>query len=267
MRQYLELLKDILENGVEKEDRTGVGTRSLFGRQFRVDLSKGFPLLTTKRLFLKGIVYELLWFLSGRTDVKYLNDQGVHIWDPWANEDGDLPKIYGRQWRSFGKNEGAGINGVDQISWVIDRIKTDPNSRRLVVSAWNPVDLPEMALAPCHALFQFYCHDGKLSCQLYQRSADFFIGSSFNIPSYSLLTMMVAQQCGLEPGDFVYSLGDVHLYSNHIEQAKLQLTREPRPLPDLIIKRKPDTIFDYKYEDFELAGYDPYPRIKAEIAV
>lgn len=267
MKQYLDLLQDILDNGVEKEDRTGVGTKSLFGRQFRVDLSEGFPLLTTKKLFLKGIVIELLWFLSGRTDVKYLNDQGVHIWDSWANKDGDLPKIYGKQWIAFGGDEGKGIPGINQIEWVINEIKTNPNSRRLVVSAWNPVDLPEMALAPCHALFQFYCHNGKLSCQLYQRSCDSFIGLPWNVASYSLLTMMIAQQCNLEPGEFVHTSGDCHIYNNHIEQVKLQLTRAPRSLPKLIIKRKPPTIFDYEYEDFEIVDYNPWPHIKAKVAI
>jgi thymidylate synthase len=266
MRQYLELLKDILDNGIEKDDRTGVGTYSLFGRQLRFDLREGFPLLTTKKLHTKSIVHELLWFLKGDTNIKYLNENGVKIWDEWADENGDLGPVYGLQWRAFGKNPDHGMAGIDQIQWVIDEIKRNPNSRRLVVSAWNPVDLPEMALAPCHCLFQFYVINGKLSCQLYQRSADFFLGSAFNIPSYSLLTMMVAQQCELDIHEFVYTLGDVHLYKNHIEQAKLQLTREPRPLPKVIIN-KAASIFDYKYEDFNLVGYDPWPHIQCRVAV
>lgn len=267
MKQYLDLLKDIVENGVQKDDRTGTGTKSLFGRQLRFDLREGFPLLTTKKLHMKSIIYELLWFLKGDTNVKYLNDNGVKIWDEWASPNGDLGKVYGYQWRSFGKNEEAGIPGVDQIEWVINEIKTNPDSRRLVVSAWNPADLSQMALPPCHCLFQFNVVGNRLDCQLYQRSCDYLLGAPFNISSYSLLTMMIAQQCNLELGDFVYSLGDVHLYNNHFEQAKLQLTRESRPLPQIIIKRKPDTIFDYKYEDFELVGYDPHPHIKAPIAV
>lgn len=267
MKQYLELLEDILENGVQKDDRTGTGTRSLFGRQLRFDLREGFPLLTTKKLHFKSIVHELLWFLSGSTNVKDLHKHNVTIWDEWADEDGSLGKIYGKQWIAFGGDEDRGIPGINQIEWVINEIKTNPNSRRLVVSAWNPVDLPEMALAPCHALFQFYVNDNKLSCQLYQRSCDYLLGAPFNISSYSLLTMMVAQQCDLEPGDFVYTVGDVHLYNNHIEQARLQLTREPRPLPKLMIKRQPPTIFDYRYEDFEVLDYSPHPRIRAPIAI
>jgi len=266
MKQYLELLKDILDNGIEKDDRTGVGTFSLFGRQLRFNLQEGFPLLTTKKLHTKSIVHELLWFLRGDTNIKYLNENGVKIWDEWADENGDLGKIYGLQWRAFGKNPGHGLEGVDQIQWVIDEIKRNPDSRRLVVSAWNPMDLPSMALSPCHCLFQFYVVNNKLSCQLYQRSADFFLGSAFNVPSYSLLTMMVAQQCDLDIHEFVYTMGDVHLYKNHIEQAKLQLTREPRPLPKMIIN-KASSIFDYKYEDFSLIGYDPWPHIRAQVAV
>ena len=266
MKQYLDLLQDILTNGVEKNDRTGTGTYSLFGRQLRFNLQEGFPLLTTKKLHTKSIVHELLWFLKGDTNIKYLNDNGVKIWDSWADENGDLGKVYGLQWRAFGKNPDHGMAGVDQIGWVINEIKKNPDSRRLVVSAWNPVDLPEMALSPCHCLFQFYVTNGKLSCQLYQRSADFFLGSAFNIPSYSLLTMMVAQQCDLDVHEFVYVLGDTHLYRNHIEQARLQLTREPRSLPTMIIN-KAASIFDYKYEDFNLVGYDPWPHIRAAVAI
>jgi len=266
MKQYLDLLQDILSNGVEKKDRTGVGTYSLFGRQLRFNLQDGFPLLTTKKLHTKSIIHELLWFLKGDTNIKYLNDNGVKIWDEWADENGDLGPVYGLQWRAFGKNPGHGLEGVDQIEWVINEIKRNPDSRRLVVSAWNPMDLPSMALSPCHCLFQFYVTNGKLSCQLYQRSADFFLGSAFNIPSYSLLTMMVAQQCNLDIHEFVYALGDTHLYKNHIEQAKLQLTREPRPLPKMIIN-KAASIFDYKYEDFNLTNYDPHPHIRAAVSI
>jgi thymidylate synthase len=267
MQQYLDLLKDIVENGTQKDDRTGTGTRSLFGRHLRFDLQEGFPLLTTKKLHLKSVIHELIWFLTGDTNIKYLNENDVKIWNEWANENGDLGKIYGAQWRAFGSNEELGIRGVDQMDWVINEIKTNPNSRRLVVSAWNPVDLPQMALPPCHCLFQFYIANGKLSCQLYQRSADFFLGVPFNIASYALLVIMVAQQCNLEPGEFVHTFGDVHLYNDHIEQAKLQLTREPRPLPKMIVKRKPVTIFDYQFEDFTLLDYNPHPHIKARVSI
>lgn len=265
MKQYLDLMQDILDNGNQKGDRTGTGTVSVFGRQLRFDLSKkGFPLLTTKKLHTRSIIHELLWFLSGDTNIKYLKDNGVSIWDEWADENGDLGPVYGQQWRSW-PTPGGGT--VDQIAQVIDSIKNNPNSRRHIVSAWNPAEVDKMALPPCHALFQFYVAEGKLSCQLYQRSADYFLGVPFNIASYALLVHMFAQQCDLEAGDFVWTGGDVHLYSNHIEQAKTQLSREPRGLPQLNIKRKPASIFDYKYEDFEILNYDPHPGIKAPIAV
>jgi thymidylate synthase len=264
MKQYHNLLTHILENGTEKTDRTGTGTISCFGYQMRFDLNKGFPLVTTKKLHLKSIIYELLWFLKGDTNIKYLKEHGVGIWDEWADENGDLGPVYGKQWRSF---EGANGETVDQITWLINEIKRNPDSRRLVVSAWHPVDLPKMALSPCHCLFQFYVVDGKLSCQLYQRSADTFLGVPFNIASYALLTMMIAQVCDLEVGDFVHTFGDVHLYSNHIEQAKLQLTREPRPLPMMKINPSVKNIFDFTYEDFTLENYDPHPHIKAAVAV
>lgn len=266
MKQYLDLMQDILDNGIEKEDRTGVGTYSLFGRQLRFDLQEGFPLLTTKKLHTKSIIHELLWFLKGDTNIKYLNENGVKIWDEWADENGDLGPVYGLQWRAFGRNPDHGLKGVDQIKWVIGEIKINPDSRRLVVSAWNPLDLPEMALSPCHCLFQFYVVNGKLSCQLYQRSADFFIGVPFNIASYSLLTIMVAQQCDLDVGEFVHIFGDVHLYRNHLEQAKVQLAREPRLLPRIIINKAP-SLFEYRYEDFSVTDYDPHPHIKAPVAV
>ncbi len=264
MRNYLDLMKDILETGALKTDRTGTGTYSVFGRQLRFDLSEGFPLVTTKKLHLRSIIYELLWFLNGDTNIKYLNDNGVTIWDEWADENGDLGPVYGHQWRSWPAPDGTTI---DQISKVIDQIKNKPDSRRHIVSAWNPAEVDKMALPPCHAMFQFYVADGKLSCQLYQRSADYFLGVPFNIASYALLTYMFAQQCDLEPGEFVWTGGDVHLYTNHIEQAKLQLTREPYPLPKLIIKRKPANIFDYAFEDFEIVNYQSHPGIKAPIAV
>jgi thymidylate synthase len=267
MQQYLDLMRDILENGVPKDDRTGVGTRSLFGRQLRFDLREGFPLLTTKKLHTKSIIYELLWFIKGDTNVGYLNDNGVRIWNEWTDENGDLGPVYGLQWRAFGRNPEHGLSGVDQLSWVIDEIKKNPTSRRLIVSAWNPVDLPDMALAPCHCLFQFYVIDDMLSCQLYQRSADIFLGVPFNIASYSLLTLMIAQVCNLRAGEFVHTFGDVHLYNNHFEQAKIQLLRDPRTLPQMNIIRKPPTVFDYKYDDFELVNYDPHPHIKAQVAV
>ena len=264
MIQYQELLSDILENGVKKEDRTGTGTISVFGRQLRFDLSKGFPLVTTKRLHLKSIIHELLWFLNGDTNIGYLNEKGVTIWDEWADDNGELGPIYGAQWRSWTDRDG---NTIDQIKTVVDQIKNTPDSRRLIVSAWNVGDLPKMALPPCHAFFQFYVADGKLSCQLYQRSCDTFLGLPFNIASYALLVHMVAQQCELEAGDFVWTGGDVHLYLNHLEQAKLQLSREPYPLPKLHIRRKPASIFDYCFEDFEIVDYQHHPGIKAPIAV
>ncbi|MED3664118.1 thymidylate synthase [Geobacillus stearothermophilus] len=264
MKQYLDLLRDILENGIEREDRTGTGTISVFGRQLRFDLQKGFPLLTTKKLHIRSIIYELLWFLRGDTNIRFLNENGVTIWDEWADENGDLGRIYGAQWRYWRTSDSETI---DQIARVVEEIKHNPNSRRLLVSAWNVGELDQMALPPCHYAFQFYVAAGRLSCMWQQRSVDTFLGLPFNIASYALLTHMVAQQCDLEVGELIFSGGDVHLYKNHVEQAKLQLTREPRPLPKLIIKRKPDSIFDYRYEDFEFVGYDPHPAIKAPISV
>lgn len=264
MRQYLDLMKHVLENGARKEDRTGTGTLSVFGYQMRFPLAKGFPLLTTKRLHIKSIIYELLWFLRGETNIKYLQQHGVNIWNEWADEVGELGPVYGAQWRSWKTPDG---NAVDQISQVIDQIKTNPASRRLIVSAWNVGEIPKMALPPCHLLFQFYVSEGRLSCQLYQRSADIFLGLPFNIASYSLLTMMVAQVCDLTPGEFVLTLGDAHLYSNHIDQARLQLTREPLRLPEMHIKRSAASIFEFEYDDFQLAGYEAHPHIKAEVAV
>lgn len=264
MKQYLDLMQTILNEGTQKGDRTGTGTVSLFGYQMRFNLQEGFPLVTTKKCHLKSIIYELLWFLNGDTNIKYLKDHGVSIWDEWADENGDLGPIYGHQWRSWESSNGKVI---DQITNVINEIKTNPNSRRLIVSAWNAGAIDEMALAPCHALFQFYVVNGKLSCQLYQRSCDVFLGVPFNIASYSILTHMIAQQCDLEVGDFVWTGGDVHLYLNHLEQVNLQLSRTPKTLPKLIIKRRPKSIFDYQFEDFEIVGYDPYPGIKAPVAV
>lgn len=264
MRQYLDLLQYILDNGSQKNDRTGVGTLSIFGYQMRFDLQKGFPLLTTKKLHLRSIIYELLWFLRGDTNIKYLHENGVTIWDEWADENGDLGPIYGYQWRSWPTPDGKHI---DQIAQVIEQIKQNPDSRRLIVTAWNPADIPKMALPPCHILFQFYVNQDTLSCQLYQRSADVFLGVPFNIASYSLLTMMVAQVCDLKPGYFIHTFGDVHLYLNHIEQAKLQLTREPRPLPRMILNSAVKDIFSFRYDDFTLEGYDPHPHIKADVAV
>jgi thymidylate synthase len=264
MKQYLDLMKHVLENGTRKEDRTGTGTLSVFGHQMRFDLSQGFPLLTTKKLHLKSIIYELLWFLRGDSNVKYLQDHGVNIWNDWADPNGELGPVYGAQWRSWKTADGRAI---DQISQVIDEIKTNPDSRRLIVSAWNVGEIPKMALPPCHLLFQFYVAGGKLSCQLYERSADIFLGLPFNIASYSLLTMMVAQVCNLEPGDFVHTLGDAHLYSNHFEQARLQLTRQPLKLSQMKINPSVSSIFDFNYDDFELAGYQAHPHIKAEVAV
>ena len=264
MRQYLDLLRHVLESGTPKGDRTGTGTLSVFGYQMRFDLNDGFPLLTTKRLHLKSIIYELLWFLRGDTNVKYLQDHGVRIWNEWADENGDLGPVYGRQWRAW-PTPGGGA--VDQISEVIAQIRANPDSRRLLVSAWNVADLPRMRLQPCHALVQFYVARGRLSCQLYQRSADVFLGVPFNIASYALLTLMVAQVCGLAPGEFVHTFGDAHLYANHLEQARLQLGREPYPPPRVRLSPRVESIFDFRYEDFELVGYLAHPHIKAEVAV
>lgn len=264
MQAYLDLLQHILDNGTEKSDRTGTGTISCFGYQIRFNLEEGFPMLTTKKLHLKSIIHELLWFLDGDTNIKYLKDNGVRIWDEWADENGDLGPVYGHQWRSW---SGADGNTYDQIAQAVDLLKNNPDSRRIIVNAWNVADLPKMALSPCHALFQFYVADGKLSCQLYQRSADVFLGVPFNIASYALLTMMMAQVCDLKLGDFVHTLGDVHLYSNHVEQAKLQLTREPLKLPTMKINPDVKDIFGFKYDDFELVGYEAHPHIKAPVAV
>jgi len=274
MKQYQDLLRHILDHGVVKDDRTGTGTKSVFGYQMRFDLQEGFPLVTTKKLHLKSIIHELLWFLKGDTNIAYLKENNVKIWDAWADENGDLGPIYGHQWRNWNSE------GIDQISEVIHTIKTNPNSRRMIVTAWNPSVLPDTsisfaqnvaqnkaALPPCHAFFQFYVANGRLSCQLYQRSADTFLGVPFNIASYALLTMMVAQVCDLEPGDFVHTFGDTHLYLNHLEQAKLQISREPRPLPQMKINPEVKNIFDFKYSDFELIGYDPHPHIKGAISV
>ncbi len=264
MRQYLTLLNDVLTRGTDRPDRTGTGTRSLFGYQMRFDLSQGFPLLTTKKLHLKSIIYELLWFLRGETNVRWLQERGVKIWDEWADENGDLGPVYGSQWRSWPDGKGGTI---DQIANVIHSIRTKPDSRRHIVSAWNPAEVDEMALPPCHCLFQFYVANGKLSCQLYQRSADIFLGVPFNIASYALLTAMVAQVTGLEPGEFIHSFGDVHLYHNHFEQARLQLQREPKAPPRLTINPEKTDIFAFEFEDFMITGYDPHPHIKAEVAV
>jgi thymidylate synthase len=264
MKQYLELLRHVLETGAVKEDRTGTGTRSVFGYQMRFDLADGFPVLTTKKLHLRSIIHELLWFLNGDTNIRYLKENGVSIWDEWADENGDLGPVYGQQWRSWPTPSGGKI---DQITQLVEQIKNNPDSRRLIVSAWNPSEIEEMALPPCHCLFQFYVADGKLSCQLYQRSADIFLGVPFNIASYSLLTMMMAQVTGLEPGEFVHTFGDAHLYSNHIEQTELQLSREPRALPSMRINPEVKDIFGFRYEDFELTDYDPHPHIKAPVAV
>ncbi len=264
MKNYLELLEKIMANGVEKEDRTGIGTLSLFGYQMRFDLQKGFPILTTKKIHLKSVIYELLWFLKGDTNIHYLQEHGVRIWNEWADQNGNLGPIYGNQWRSW---QGANGKIVDQIQWVIKEINQNPNSRRLIVSAWNVAELESMALPPCHVLFQFYVVNGKLSCQLYQRSADVFLGVPFNIASYALLTMMVAQVTDLVPGEFIHTFGDVHLYLNHLEQAKLQLSREPYPLPTMRINPDVKNINDFQYEDFELINYQAHPPIKAEVAV
>ncbi|WP_421379044.1 thymidylate synthase [Bacillus salacetis] len=264
MKQYLELCKHVLKNGTEKGDRTGTGTISTFGYQMRFDLSEGFPMLTTKKLHLKSIVHELLWFLNGDTNVKYLQENGVRIWNEWADETGDLGPVYGKQWRSW---EGAGGETIDQISELIENIKKNPDSRRLIVNAWNVGEIDKMALPPCHCLFQFYVADGKLSCQLYQRSADVFLGVPFNIASYALLTMMIANVCDLEPGEFVHTFGDVHIYQNHLEQVKLQLTREPRSLPSIRINKEVKDIFSYSFDDFTLEDYDPHPHIKGVVSV
>lgn len=264
MKQYHDLMRHVLEQGVKKEDRTGTGTLSVFGYQMRFDLQQGFPLVTTKKLHTKSIIHELLWFLRGETNIRYLKDNGVTIWDEWADENGELGPVYGYQWRSWPSADGRHI---DQISEIIDSIQKNPDSRRLIVSAWNVSEIPKMKLPPCHAFFQFYVAEGKLSCQLYQRSADIFLGVPFNIASYALLTMMVAQVCNLKVGDFVHTLGDAHLYTNHLEQARLQLSRDPKPLP--VMKINPDvrSIFDFRYEDFQLENYDPHPHIKAQVAV
>jgi thymidylate synthase len=264
MQQYHDLMRYVLEHGVDKSDRTGVGTRSIFGYQMRFDLGQGFPLVTTKKVHWKSVVYELLWFLRGDTNIGFLRENGVTIWDEWADEAGELGPVYGKQWRSWAGPDGQTI---DQLAWVVEEIKRNPDSRRLLVSAWNVADLPRMALAPCHVLFQFYVAEGRLSCQLYQRSADIFLGVPFNIASYALLTHMVAQVTGLQPGEFIHTFGDLHLYSNHIEQAKLQLSREPRPLPTLRLNPAVKNIRDFRYEDFELVNYNPWPAIKAPVAV
>ena len=274
MQQYLDLMARVRDTGVRKTDRTGTGTLSVFGHQMRFDLAAGFPLVTTKKLHVKSIVHELIWFLAGDTNTGYLKTHGVSIWDDWADETGDLGPVYGKQWRSWAappKGEGPSSTGhgrtIDQIQEVVETLKTNPDSRRIIVSAWNPADIPDMALAPCHCLFQFYVADGKLSCQLYQRSADVFLGVPFNIASYALLTLMMAQVTGLKPGEFVHTFGDAHLYLNHLEQADLQLQRTPRPLPRIEINPDVRSIFDFRFEDFELAGYDPHPHIKAPVAV
>lgn len=264
MKQYLDLLRKILEEGTSKEDRTGTGTTSLFGYQMRFNLNEGFPLLTTKKVHLKSIIYELLWFLRGDSNIKYLKEHGVSIWDEWADADGNLGPVYGAQWRHWRCEDGTEI---DQIANLMEQLKRNPDSRRLIVSAWNVACVDKMALPPCHSLFQFYVVNNRISCQLYQRSADVFLGVPFNIASYALLTMMVAKVCGFELGDFVHTFGDVHIYNNHREQVMLQLSREPRPLPKMIIHGEQKDIFDFKYEDFELSGYDPYPAIKAPVAV
>jgi len=264
MRQYHDLLKHILEYGNEKSDRTGTGTTSVFGYQMRFDLAEGFPMVTTKKLHLKSIIYELLWFLNGDTNVKYLQENGVRIWNEWADENGSLGPVYGKQWVSWEARNG---NTINQIQQAVDLIKNNPDSRRIIVNAWNVGDLPDMALSPCHALFQFYVANGKLSCQLYQRSADVFLGVPFNIASYALLTLMMAQVCDLEPGEFVHTFGDVHIYSNHMEQVQLQLSREPRSLPKMTLNPEVKDIFNFKYEDFSLTEYDPHPHIKGAVAV
>jgi len=264
MKQYLDLMKHVLDNGTQKHDRTGTGTISVFGYQMRFNLEEGFPMVTTKKLHLRSIIHELIWFLKGDTNIKYLKDNGVSIWDEWADENGELGPVYGYQWRSWPTPDGRHI---DQISQIIHQIKNTPDSRRIIVSAWNVGEVERMALPPCHSFFQFYVADGKLSCQLYQRSADIFLGVPFNIASYALLTLMVAQVCGLKPGDFVHTLGDAHLYNNHLEQTKLQLSREPKPLPTMKLNPEVKDIFDFKFEDFTLEGYEHHPHIKAPVAV
>lgn len=264
MKQYLALCEHILQNGVKKEDRTGTGTISVFGYQMRFNLGEGFPLVTTKKLHTKSIIHELLWFIKGDTNIRYLQENGVSIWNEWADENGNLGPVYGHQWRSWPSRDGGTI---DQLSNLINDIKSKPNSRRLIVSAWNVADIDRMALPPCHCLFQFYVADGRLSCMLYQRSADVFLGVPFNIASYSLLTMMIAHVCGLEPGEFIHTLGDVHIYLNHLEQVRLQLTREPRPFPSLVVNQSVKSVFDFRYEDFELVNYDPHPSIKGAVAI
>lgn len=264
MKPYLDLLRHIMDHGVVKHDRTGVGTKSVFGWQMRYDLSEGFPLLTTKKVHLKSIIYELLWFIAGDTNVKYLQEHGVTIWDEWADENGDLGPVYGHQWRSWPAPDGRSI---DQLANVVETIRRNPDSRRMLVTAWNPAEVDKMALPPCHCLFQFYVAEGKLSCQLYQRSADTFLGVPFNIASYALLTMMIAQVCGLQPGEFIHTTGDTHLYLNHLEQVTLQLSREPRPLPKMHLNPDVKNLTDFRYEDFTLEGYDPWPAIKAPVAV
>ncbi len=264
MKAYLDLLRRVLEEGSDREDRTGTGTRSVFGHQMRFDLREGFPLVTTKKLHLRSIIHELLWFLQGSSNVRYLHENKVTIWDEWARADGELGPVYGVQWRSWPTPDGGSI---DQIAQIVQQIRTNPDSRRLIVSAWNVSDIPQMALPPCHLLFQFYVAEGRLSCQLYQRSCDIFLGVPFNIASYALLTHMVAQQCDLDVGDFVWTGGDCHIYNNHFEQVREQLARAPRPYPKLVIKRRPPSIFDYAFEDFEIVDYDPHPHIKAPVAV
>ncbi len=264
MRQYLDLMRHVRTNGIRKEDRTGTGTISLFGYQMRFDLAQGFPVVTTKKLHLRSIIHELLWFLRGETNIRYLREHGVTIWDEWADENGDLGPVYGHQWRSWPAGDGGGI---DQISQMIKQIRNNPDSRRLMVSAWNPAEVDSMALPPCHCLFQFYVAEGRLSCQLYQRSADIFLGVPFNIASYALLTRMIAQVTGLEPGDFVHTLGDAHLYANHLEQVETQLARTPLPLPTMRLNPEVKSVFDFCYEDFELVGYEAHPHIKAPVAV
>jgi thymidylate synthase len=264
MQQYLDLMHHVLEHGHDKSDRTGTGTRSVFGWQMRFDLAEGFPLVTTKKLHLRSIIHELLWFLQGDTNIRYLQENGVRIWDEWADENGELGPVYGKQWRRWETPDGR---VVDQISQLVENLKKNPDSRRHMVSAWNPAEVDSMALPPCHALFQFYVANGRLSCQLYQRSADIFLGVPFNIASYALLTHMLAQVCGYQPGDFVHTLGDAHLYSNHLEQARLQLTREPRPLPTLKINPEVRDIFGFRFEDFSIEGYDPHPHIAAQVSV
>lgn len=264
MKQYIELMKHVLENGTQKHDRTGTGTISVFGHQMRFNLQEGFPLVSTKKVHLRSIIHELIWFLKGDTNISYLKENNVSIWDEWADEQGNLGPVYGQQWRSWPTPGGGHI---DQISDVIKQIKNNPDSRRLIVSAWNVAEISKMALPPCHCFFQFYVAEGKLSCQLYQRSADIFLGVPFNIASYALLTMMIAQVCGLEPGDFIHTLGDAHLYNNHLEQTRLQISRDPRPLPKMVLNPEIKDIFDFKYEDFKLENYDPHPHIKAPVAV